>query len=352
MAERPRVAVIVLTHADNARTYLEACHRSLAQQTYPAERFRLFIVGNGVGPEILALIARVAPGACVLEHPENLGWSGGNNRAVAAAWRESFDYFVMLNIDTVVDREWLQALVEAADARPQIHILQSVILLDGTGRTQSLGNRIQYLGYGYCNGYGRDRSNPPRHAPIDYASGAAMLVKREVFDTVGLFRDDYFMYHDDMEFCWRARLAGFNVGLVDESICHHKYDFEARLPMLYYFQRNRLLTLFTLERLGTIAVTAPCLIVSEVIVGCYFITRGWGATVWRVLRYFLRLETWTRIVSRRRQIRRLRVRSDAEIVRGFAGAVVFAEVDSPAMRYVFNPLLRLYWACARVFIVW
>ena len=105
MAERPRVAVIVLTHADNARTYLEACHHSLAQQTYPAERFRLFIVANGVSHEILALIARVALSSCVLENPENLGWSGGNNRAVTVALQEGADYVVLLNIDTVVDRE-------------------------------------------------------------------------------------------------------------------------------------------------------------------------------------------------------------------------------------------------------
>ena len=352
MADRPRVAVIILTHAGDARTYLEACHQSLTRQTYPAERFRVFIVGNGVSPEVSAWIARLAPDARLLENPANLGCSGGNNRAIAVAMTEGAEYLVMLNIDTVVDRDWLQALVDAADARSDSHILQSTILLDRTEKIQSLGNRIQYLGYGYCNGYGHARSNPPQGLPMDYASGAAMLVKRAVFEAIGLFREDYFMYHDDLEFCWRARLAGFNVGLVEQSVCHHKYEFQARLPMLYYFQRNRLLTLFTLERLGTIVVTAPCLIVSEVVLGIYFIARGWGATVWRVLRYFLRAETWVRIASHRRQIRLLRVRKDADIVRRFAGTVVFSEVENPALRYVLNPLLRLYWACAKVFIVW
>jgi len=348
----PKVAVIVLHHADYAERYLEPCYRSLQRQTYPAEDFQVFLVSNGVGESARRLIARIAPGARTIEHARNLGWAGGNNSAIRIALEEGVRYTVLLNVDTVVEHTWLEALVEAAEAHPDVQVWQSTILLNGTGRIHSVGNRIHYLGYGYCNGYGHDATRPPEGCVMDFASGAAMLVKREVFETIGLFRYDYFIYGDDLEFCWRARLAGFNVGLADRSVCHHTYEFKTRLNMLYYFQRNRLLTLLTLPRLGTLLLTAPCLIVSELVMAGYLIAGGWGGAMREVARYFLRPKTWAAIRIRRRQIRRLRRRSDAEIVKGFAGRIVFAEVDHPLFRYVLNPLLALYWAVARPFIVW
>ena len=352
MEQRPRIAVILLNYGDYAQRYLEPCYESLRRQTYPAERFQVFVVSNGVTAHSRSLIARVAPEARVFENAENIGWSGGNNRAIRVALEEGFDLFVMLNLDTVVEPDWLNELVESAVDQPETQIFQSKIMLDGTNRINSLGNRVQYLGYGYCLGYGQEDGHVPRKLAMDFASGASMLVKREVFEKVGLFREEYFMYYDDLEFCWRARIAGFRVGLVEASVCFHKYDFTSRLGMLYYLQRNRLLTLLTLERLGTIVVTAPCLIVSEVIVSLYFIARGWGRTTWKLLRYFLRWKTWRSIAARRQEIRALRTTKDTEIVGRFAADVMFAEVDSPAMRYLCNPLLRIYWAVAKRFIIW
>ena len=179
-----------------------------------------------------------------------------------------------------------------------------------------------------------------------------MLLKRQVFERIGLFCEEFFLSYDDMELCWRARLAGFHVGLAERSVCHHAYNFQARLEWLYFFQRNRLLTLLTLERLGTILLIIPCLAVSELVVGLYFIAQGRAQTVWALLRYFLRWETWTAIAARRRILGRLRVRKDAEIVKPFAGPVMFTAVDSLAMRCLVNPVLQLYWNAVKWLIVW
>ena len=351
-AGSPRAAVILLVHADYAQRYLERCYASLQRQTAARDQFGVFIVANGVSPESLAFIARVAPAARCLTQPTNRGWSGGNNAAITRALEEGYAYLVLLNVDTMVEPDWLAQLLEAAATRPEVHILQSTLLLDGTGRINSLGNRIQYLGYGYCNGYGQLDRGPARAAPIDYASGAAMLVKREVFERIGMLREEYVLYYDDMEFCWRARLAGFHIGLAERSRCHHAYVFTARLPWLYYLQRNRLWTLLSLTRLRTLLLLAPCLVLSELIVWGYFLAQGWGSTVWRLARDFGRPSTWRLIRRWRGQIRAVRVRRDADIVTGFAGPIVFAEIDLPFLRHVANPLLCLYWAIIRRLICW
>jgi GT2 family glycosyltransferase len=217
------VAVIVLTHGEYTAKYLGPCYASLTRQTYPAKRMHLFVVNNGVTERSRRLIAALAPGATVVEQRRNAGWGPGNNAGIRLALQQGYEYLVLVNVDTVLDPLWLARLVEAAQAQPDLHMLQSLILFEGTTRIQSLGNRIHFLGYGYCTGYGRDAARLTELPTMDYASGAAMLVKRQVFEAIGFFRHDYFLCYDDMEFGWRARLAGFNVGLVRGSICYHKY---------------------------------------------------------------------------------------------------------------------------------
>lgn len=348
----PRVAVILVNHHDYARQYLPDCYASLSAQTYPADRFGLFIVNNAVTPPERAWVAQTAPTARLLDNAGNPGWAGGNNTAIRVALQEGHDACVMLNIDTIVAPDWLERLVEAAQTRPDVQILQSLILLHGTDRINSRGNRLQFLGFGYCLGYGQERETLRQPQPMDYASGAAMLVAREVFEAIGLFEESYFMYYDDVEFCWRARLAGFNVGLAERSVCHHKYRFATTLQFLYHLERNRLRMLVTMARLGTLAIIAPALVASEAVLTLYFLARGWGAVRWRLWREWWRPATWRAMAARRRTVQALRRRRDADIVRGFAGRVVFAEVNPPILRYLCNPLLALYWALARRVIVW
>ena len=283
----------------------------------------------------------------LLPQRENLGWAGGNNAGIRAALAEGVDLIAALNMDTVVEPSWLRELVQEALAHPGLHILQSKILLFGTDRINSVGNRIQFLGYGNCNGYGQpDRPGLPAY-PMDYASGAAMLVRREVFERIGLFREEYFMYYDDMEFCWRARLAGFNVGLAERSVCRHKYDFARVSSSLFFLERNRLLTLLGLAERRTLACILPCLLAAQGTLALYLILAGRGGAMPRLARTFCRVETWRQVAGHRRLAARLRRRSDAEIVGGFAGPITFAELDSPAFRLLINPLLTAYWAAAR-----
>lgn len=306
---------------------------------------------NASTPESRAEIGRLAPGARLLPQWENLGWAGGNNAGLRAALAEGFGLFALLNIDTVPAPSWLRELVEEFGRRPDLHILQSKLLLFGSGRINSVGNRIQFLGYGYCNGYGREDGPGLPAYPMDYASGAAMGVRREVFERVGLFREEYFMYCDDMELCWRARLAGFNVGLAGSSVCRHKYDFTRVLNSLHLLERNRWLTLLGLAETRTLLCLLPCLAVAQAAGALYFTLTGRGGAMLRLAGAFCRRETWARVAEHRRLARRLarrlRVRPDAEIVGRFAGPITFAEIDSPALRLLINPLLCAYWALAR-----
>ena len=352
MQRPPRVAVILVNYKDYAQRFLAPCYESLRAQSYSKEQITLFIVDNASTDQTQSILKRLAPDARILPNAENLGWAGGNNVAIRLALQEGFDYMVSLNMDTVLDQDWLKNLVEEAERKQEIHILQSKILLHGTDKINSLGNRIQFLGYGYCNGYGEKISSSTGPYSIDFASGASMMVKREVFERVGLFREEYFLYGDDLEFCWRARLAGYRIGLVEKSICYHKYNFRSILNALFYVERNRLLTLLTLEKWGTLLLVLPGLLLFQIGACIYFSLHGKGRVMMQVIRYFLQPRAWKFIRDRRREIRLLRTQRDAQIVRGFSGRIVFAEIRSVPFHLLVNPLLWLYWNVVRLFIVW
>lgn len=250
-----RVAVIIVNASDYAHRDLAECYASLCAQRYPASRFTVFLINHGITEESRRLAARLAPSVRVLSSERNLGWGGGNNQAILVALAEECDYLVMLNMDCMVEPDWLGRLVEAAEQRPGVHILQSKNLLYGTDRVHSRGNRIHYLGYGYCQDYGE------RHVP------------------------------------------GMDRGAIDVAS-----------------------------------------------LDCF--TRGWGATRWQLCRSFFRRKTWRMIRDYRRASKRLWTRTDAEIVRDFAGTLEFVEADHPLLRDVLNPLLSLYWMVTRALIVW
>jgi GT2 family glycosyltransferase len=310
----------------------------------------LFIVDNASSPESRRRIRTIAPFARLIPSVRNLGWAGGNNKGIRIALEEGFDAVALLNMDTRVEREWLRSLVEHGQRNPDLSILQSKILLYGTYRINSLGNRIQFLGYGYCHGYGQ-RISLGRPDRIDFASGASMLVKREVFERIGLFREEYFLYGEDLEFCWRARLAGYRVGLAEKSVCHHKYDFRRILNAISYVERNRLLTLLALEGIWALLLTLPALILFQIGSMIYFTCRGKGNQMLKLFRYFLKKRTWILLGARRRQAQALRILPDAQIAGGFSGVIVFAEIRSAAFHLLINPLLGIYWAAARFGII-
>jgi hypothetical protein len=142
------------------------------------------------------------------------------------------------------------------------------------------------------------------------------------------------------------------VGVVSASRCYHKYEFENVLNHRFHAQRNRLTTLLTLEKVGTILLTIPCLAFAELVVGFYLLLNGDGQTPARLVRHFSGRKTWALIRARRREIAILRRCRDADIVGHFAGTVLLSRFSPPALQVLCNSLLQLYWTMVRHLILW
>ncbi|KKQ78859.1 MAG: hypothetical protein UT02_C0054G0005, partial [Parcubacteria group bacterium GW2011_GWC2_38_7] len=218
----------------------------------------------------------------------------------------------------------------------------------------SLGNAFHYLGFGFTTGYQQKVTEDNKNTTeiSGYASGCSLIIKREVLDKIGCYDEEYYMYHDDLELSWRAKLAGYKIVLAHKSIIYHKYEFKRSVLMLYYMERNRFLAIFTYYRLGTIALIMPALIFLEGGMWLYAIAKGWFKTKTKVAWYFLQPKSWQHIIKARKEVKQFRIVSDKTMLKSFKGRVEFQEIDNVLLKYIGNPILNTYLNLIKKLIIW
>ncbi|HEX9664666.1 MAG TPA: glycosyltransferase family 2 protein [Patescibacteria group bacterium] len=348
------VAVIIVNY--NGLAYLPDCLTSLKKQTFDHNQFEVFIVDNNSGDHSVDYIKTEFNEFNLFELKENLGFAGGNNYAIRKAMAEGCDYFVLLNQDTIVEPDWLKNLLEAAEADDQIGLVQSRLMLwPQTDKINSIGNVINYLGFGYTRGHQEPESSfdyPRQVHQINYASGAAMLIKRPVIEAIGMFDDDLFMYHEDLDLSWKARLLGYQVVLAAQSVVYHKYQFSRSIAKYYYMERNRFMVIFQNYKWPTIVLISPALILMETGLFFYSIYSGWWTEKVKVYRYLLNFKNLKNISAKRRIIQRKRKLSDKDVVTAFSGKVEFQDINNPVLTYIANPIFNLYWQVVKKVIFW
>jgi len=198
---------VILTRHGPER--LERCLAALARLPDPVSR-EILVLLNDADVDMRAMLDARATDVRVLESPVNLGFAGGCNRGAAAATGR---YLAFLNDDTEVEAGWLESLVEIADPDPRVGAVGSCILsLEGS--VQEAGSIIWQDG----STLGVGRGEPPESPAlafvhqVDYCSACSLLVRREAWNAVGGFCEDYFpAYYEDVDFCLSIRALGYRV---------------------------------------------------------------------------------------------------------------------------------------------
>lgn len=227
--------MFVVTLNWNLEDETAACVESVLEAGVPAER--IVVVDNGSRPEAVeALAARLGPALHLLRNDRNLGFAAGMNVGLRHALAQGAGSILVLNNDTVVAPTMVQVLLEAEAQLGGPGILGPAIYhFADPERLWRLGDsRHRWLPMP------RPAKLPPDLSPfpVDYVTGCAMLVRREVFERVGPFDERYFMYFEDADLCRRARDAGFRVWCVPRARMWHKVSLTARrdLPLNRYHQ--------------------------------------------------------------------------------------------------------------------
>lgn len=204
------------------------CLRSLVGEVSAARGERVVVVENGSGDDSFAQIAEAiaengwSDWCCVVAERENRGFAAGNNVAIRPALEgdDPPEYVLLLNSDTVVRPGALAALVDVLERRPEIGIVGSR-LEDPDGTPQCSAYRFPGVASELDDGlrfgpaskllrrYVVLPSIPNEALQVGWVAGASMLIRREVFDDIGIFDDRYFLYYEEVDFCLRAARAGW-----------------------------------------------------------------------------------------------------------------------------------------------
>ncbi len=232
----PLVAIVLLNYCGAVHT--NECVTSLKQLDYP--NAQIIVVDNASPDDSVAQIQAEHPDIHLICAKTNGGFSAGNNIGIRYAL-EKLDaaYVWILNNDTLIPPDALTALVAQAQAHP--NTLIGSLILNTDGSFQTVGHRIN-----------RKRWRPRAYKLADVSDGqiletlcgCSILVPRQVFETIGLLDEAYFLYLEDTEFCLRASQAGFPAVLALNSKVFHKggVSTESKKALVsYYCQRNRLI---------------------------------------------------------------------------------------------------------------
>jgi len=328
----PFVSIILLGY--NSEKDIKECIDSLKKQTY--NNFEIIFVDNNSNDDSVKFIKQNYPNVKLILNKKNYGFSKGNNIGIK---NSKGDYIVILNTDTILDKLWLKNLVKAAK-ETDYDILQSKILFFDNKRINTIGNLIHYLGYSFCGGYGKvDYEINSNVKEITSASGCCMLIKIPIFDRVGFLDEKMFMYYEDTDFSWRARLMGSKIGLVPNSIVYHKYKFSKNKNKFYFLERNRLISILKNYSLKSLLLISPALILNEV--GLFFYLIKEMVLHKKIASYFSILVNFNKIMNDRRYIQKNRVINDKELLKYFNQNFEFGEING-SFQKIFNLVFRKY----------
>lgn len=281
-----KVAVVILNW--NGRKYLRKYLPALVANTpctMAGGNVSIIVADNGSTDGSMGFLEKEYPQIRRIPLERNYGFTGGYNRAMAQVEAE---YFILLNSDILVPRNWLEPLVSFMDTHPQAGICQPKMLSEGkhqelcmeatgekdlTGRfvpqrgkegelsggkhetfeyAGACGGYMDVLGFPFCRGrvlssVEEDNGQYDDAARVFWASGACMVVRSCVWRELGGLDEAFFAHMEEIDFCWRAQLAGYQVWAVPQSHVFHVGG--GTLPnnsprKLFFNYRNNLLMLY------------------------------------------------------------------------------------------------------------
>ena len=245
---QPSSVAIILLNWNTPKDTLE-CLESLRQLDY--DHYTVVVVDNGSTDGSERQIRAAYPEVPFLQTGENLGYAGGNNVGIRYALEHGAEFVWLLNNDTVVAPDSLDRLV--ASLRDEaVGIVGSVLLYyhdRDTGKRVDLSNNVQFNGgrifwrsgetHSYC--VLGQRVDTSRDIPTEYVHGASMLVRRAVFDQIGLIPEFYFLNYEESDFCVQAGRKGWKMVVNPRAIVWHKVGSsmgQLSLTYFYYMHRN------------------------------------------------------------------------------------------------------------------
>lgn len=258
------VAIIIVNY--NSAALTSQCLASLVEADTRLHPIQVIVVDNGSNtqyklPKKLQKLKWIE----VIRSESNLGFTGGNNLGIEyAIEKESVDYVMLLNNDTVVDKQLFKHLVNHLETHPECGIISPKIYFQANREyyldsyhSADRGRVIWYAGgsvdWQNLTAFHRgvdeiDRGQFANQTISDFATGCCLLLKREILEKIGSLDDDYFLYFEDTDLSMRVRNLGYEIHYSDQAKVWHlnagSSDGVGSSLHQYFQNRNRLIFFF------------------------------------------------------------------------------------------------------------
>ena len=219
----PLVSIVILNW--NGRKYLEQFLPSVLSSTY--SHYKVIVADNDSSDDSVSFMKNNYPGVQIISLAANYGFAKGYNEALKQV---QSDYYILLNSDVEVEKDWIDPLVALMESDKNMAACQPKILQFHNKKVfeyaGAAGGWLDYLGYPFAKGRIFDNCETDTgqydHAePIFWASGAAMFVRASVYHEMGGFDEYFFAHQEEIDFCWRLQLSGYTIFSCPRSMVYH-----------------------------------------------------------------------------------------------------------------------------------
>ena len=334
MNEKSLISIIVLNY--NAGELLLNCINSLMKSTY--QNIEILVVDNISSDDSHTKCKKQFPDIKLIQNRKNLGYCGGNNVGIKEAKGE---FIVILNPDTIVEENWLDEMFNAFNEFGDGLYQPKIISLNESDIIQSTGNMIHVFGFGFARDKGKKIIEKKEEIEkIGYASGTCLFTTKEVLEKVGLLDEFLFLYHDDLDFGWRAAQIGINSYYVPKSKIFHveSYSLKWSAKKFYWLERNRKYCLKTHYSKDTYKKMSFSLMLVDLSIWIFYISKGF--LIAKIRAELDILKNKKIIENKYLELEKKKIISDKELIKKFPDEIfVPTNVSEQSLNKKFNSLL-------------
>lgn len=247
----PKVNILICHR--NGEQIIKNCLDSLSKTNYP--NFDIHILLNATEDNSEKIIRKYK--VKIYKSKINLGFAGGFNLMVKKLLNDKSKYIASINNDTEVEKSWLSELVNFAEknnadiCQPKILSMRDKKMFEYAG---ACGGFMDKYGYPFCRGrifseIEQDMGQYDTPTRLFWACGSCAIFKKELFNKIGVLEEEFFIYAEETDFCWRANLIGAKIFNVPSSVIYHLGGYSIKKENLsaekeYLLHRNTLIMFF------------------------------------------------------------------------------------------------------------
>lgn len=257
----PKVLLIIINY--NGINFLGECLDSIQAQSYT--NMKVLVADNNSKDGSVQYVRNNYADVDILQNMFNKGYGDAINRAVRYGINKYPDiqYFGILNNDLRLDEKWTENLVKHGESKPDCGVMGGKMLIYYWPKyINSTGSLVNYFGSGWDRDFFEIDSEVKRKSGEALAvSGGAMLIKKDVFLSCGFFDSRYFMYYEDIDFCFKVwKYSDYTVDYVSDALVYHKFSSSSGILSLkkhFYLKRARFIFILKNYPLGFLRKIIP-----------------------------------------------------------------------------------------------